>query len=248
MTTSADVIAAINQRRTRLTIRPDTSGTAPGSLPAGWQQWLDAMPIVDAHAEGSPAPALVEAMAQRPLRPIPRSPSPLGRARSFASLLQQQWQPDLRDERTMRIGAGAIDILLHVILIGLFLWLMYLRFTMPPPPVEDGDEVVQVEFIGRGNIAEGGGALANAGAESGPAAAAAMTRAATRAPATGRPDAPSPSIPVAQPPQVSASSEAPQRVRELSAAGSNGRGATFAGQRSARARTAVLPVACAERA
>lgn len=212
MTTSDDVIAAINQRRTRLTIRPE----APGALPAGWQQWLDAMPLVNAHTEGSPAPALVAAMAERPLRPIPRSPAFLGRWQAFASLLQQQWQPDLPDERPMRIGAGAIDILLHTIFISLLLWLMYLHFTMPPPLEEEGDEAVQVEFIGRGNVAEGGGALANAGAESAPSAAAPTTRAPLPAPATGRPDAPIESIQVPQPPQVSASSESPQRVREVS--------------------------------
>ncbi|MGV8923470.1 MAG: hypothetical protein ACOH1L_09010 [Thermomonas sp.] len=212
---SDDVIAAINQRRRRLTIRPDTSDTTPGSLPAGWQQWLDAMPVVDANVEGSLAPALVEAMAQRPLRAIPRSPAALSRWQAICSLMRQQWKPDLGDERSMRIGAGAVDILLHTILIGLFLWLMYLRFTMPPAPEDESDSVVQVEFIGRGNIAEGGGTLANAGAESGPAAAAPTSRAVTPAPATGRPDAPVVSIPVPQPPQVSASSEAPRLVREL---------------------------------
>lgn len=172
------------------------------------------MPVLDAHAEGAPAPAMVAALVQRPLRPIPRSPSPLGRWRSFAILLQQHWQTDPRDERTMRIGAGAVDIFLHLILISLLLWLMYLRFLTPPPPQEDA-EAVQVEFIGRGNIAEGGGALANAGAESAPSAAASATRAAIPAPATGRPDAPIASVPVTKPPQVSASSVVPERVREL---------------------------------
>ncbi|MGV8944055.1 hypothetical protein [Thermomonas sp.] len=211
MTTSDDVIAAINQRRTRLTIRPEV----PGALPDGWQQWLDAMPVVDAHAEGSPAPVMVAMMAKRPLRPIPRSPAALSRWQAISGLLRQQWEPDPPDERGMRIGAGAIDILLHSILIGLFLWLMYLNLMMPPAPQEEGDQVVQVEFIGRGNIAEGGGALASAGAESGAAAAAPTTRMQTPTPATGRPDAPIGAVAVPQPPQVSASSEAPQPIREL---------------------------------
>lgn len=215
MTTSSDdVIAAINQRRRRLTIRPDTAGTTPGALPSGWQQWLDAMPVGDANAAGSRAPALVDAMAQRPLRQIPRSPSVLGGWQAFSSLLRQQWQPDLPDERRMRIGAGVFDILLHVILIGLLIWLMYLQFMALPAPAEDSDSVVQVEFIGRGNIAEGGGALANAGAESAPAAAAAHARAETPSPATRRPDVPA-SVAVPQPAQLSASSESPQRIREL---------------------------------
>jgi len=210
VTTSADVIAALNQRRTRLTLRPET----PGKLPAGWQDWLDAMPPVNGHSEGALAPSLVAAFVQRPLRPIPRAPSPMGRLQSIGRLLQQQWHQDLRDERTMRIAVGAIDILLHLILISLLLWLMYLRFMMPPLPAEE-QEAVQVEFIGRGNVAEGGGALANAGAESATAAAASATRAVTPAPATGRPDAAIATVPMPQPPQVTASSEIPQRVREL---------------------------------
>ena len=46
MTTAADVIAALNQRRQRKSLRPEV----PGQLPAGWQGWLDAQPRVDAHA------------------------------------------------------------------------------------------------------------------------------------------------------------------------------------------------------
>ena len=184
-------------------------------MSAGWQEWLDAAPSVDAHAKGPPATALVEALSQRPLRPLPRRPAALSRWQAACSLLRQQWEPDFRDERPLRISAGAVDILLHTILFGLMAWLMYLRFTMPPAPEDDSDNVVQVEFIGRGNVAEGGGALANAGAESGPAAAARSTRADNPAPATGRPDAPNVSIQVPPPPQLSASSEAPQLVREL---------------------------------
>ena len=183
-------------------------------LPAGWQDWLDAMPRIDGHTEGALAPSLVAAFVQRPLRPIPRTPSPMGRLQSIGRLLQQQWEPDLRDERRMRIVVGAVDIVLHLILITLLLWLMYLRFMMPPAPPED-EQAVQVEFIGRGNVAEGGGALANAGAESAPAAAASATRAATPTPATGRPDASISAVAMAQQTQVSASSEAPERVRDL---------------------------------
>ncbi|MDQ3039905.1 MAG: hypothetical protein M3Q51_00665 [Pseudomonadota bacterium] len=210
MTTSADVIAAINQRRTRLTIRPET----PGALPTGWQQWLDAMPVSNARAKGTLAHSLVDTIAQRPLRPIPRRPAALSRLESFASLLRQQWQPDLADERSMRIGAGAIDILLHAILIGLLAWLIYLHLMMPAPPLDDSDEAVQVEFIGRGNLAEGGGAIANAGSESGPAAAAPTTRAVTPTPASGSPDASIVAIATPQPP-ASASSEAPTPVQEV---------------------------------
>ena len=109
---------------------------------------------------------------------------------------------------------GAVDMLLHIVLVGLLLWLMYLGFVALARQQPE-DEAIQVEFIGRGNVAEGGGALANAGAESAAAAAAPATRATTPAPATGRPDAPLETMAVPPQPQVAASSEAPQRVREI---------------------------------
>lgn len=210
MTTAADFIAALDQRRTRFSNRPEL----PGQMPPGWQRWFDAMPSVDAHAPGAPAPALVDVLAQRPLRAIPRAPKALSRWQAFGQLLQQNWTPNLRDERGLRIGVGAVDIVLHIILVALLLWLMYLRFIAMLQAQPEEAEAVQVEFIGRGNIAEGGGAIANAGAESAPASPAPATRAATPAPATGRPDAPIETMTIPPPPQIAASSEAPQRVRE----------------------------------
>jgi hypothetical protein len=210
VTTAADVIAALNQRRQRKSLRPEL----PGQLPPGWQGWLDAQPRVDAHVPGAPAPALVEVFAQRPLRAIPRAPRPLNRWQAFARLLRQNWEPDLREERGLRIGVSTVDILLHILLAELLLWLMYLHLIVSPPrPAED--EAIQVEFIGRANVAEGGGAIANAGAESAPAATAPATRASTLSPATGRPDAPIETLAMPVPPQVAASSDAPQRIREL---------------------------------
>lgn len=210
MTTAADLVAALNQRRTRFSIRPE----APGQMPPGWQHWFEAMPPVGAPAPGAPAPSWVEAFVQRPLRAIPRSPKPLGRWQSLGVLLRQEWAPDEREERGLRIGVGTVDMLLHIVLVGLLLWLMYLGFVALARQQPE-DEAIQVEFIGRGNVAEGGGALANAGAESAAAAAAPATRATTPAPATGRPDAPLETMAVPPQPQVAASSEAPQRVREI---------------------------------
>ena len=211
MTTAADVIAALNQRRKLKSLRPEVTG----QLPAGWQRWLDEMPVVDGQAVGASAPSWVDAFVQRPLRKIPRAPAAMGRLQSLGQLLQQNWTPNARDERGLRIGVGALDILLHIVLVALLLWLMYLRFMALAQLPPEEDEAVQVEFIGRGNVAEGGGAIANAGAESAPAAAAPATRAPTPAPATGRPDAPIETMAVPPQPQVAASSEAPQRVREI---------------------------------
>lgn len=210
MTTAADLIAALDQRRMRFSNRPEQ----PGQMPPGWQRWFDAMPVVDAQAKGASPSSLAEVFAGRPLRAIPRAPKLLNRWQAFGRLLRQNWIPDEREERGLRIGAGTLDILLHILLAGLLLWLMYLHFIALPQQ-QGEDEAVQVEFIGRGNIAEGGGAIANAGAESAPAASAPAARATTPSPATGRPDAPIETMAVPIPPQLAATSEAPQRVREL---------------------------------
>ena len=210
MTTAADLVAAFNQRRMRFSNRPEV----PGQMPAGWQHWFDAMPMVDAHAAGASPSSLADVFAQRPLRAIPRAPKRLNRWQSVTHLLRQNWTPDEREERGLRIGVSTLDMVLHILVVGLLLWLMYLHFIALPQRQTE-DEAIQVEFIGRGNIAEGGGAVANAGAESAAAASAPATRASTPSPATGRPDAPIETMAVPSPPQIAASNEAPQRVREL---------------------------------
>jgi len=100
-------------------------------------------------------------------------------------LWQQGWEPDRREERGLRIGVRVLDIVLHLLLAAALLWLMYLGFlAMAQRQEEEEDEAVQVEFVGRGNVAEGGGALANAGADSAPASAAPAQRASTSSPAS----------------------------------------------------------------
>ena len=113
MTTAADVIAALNQRRQRKSLRPE----AAGQLPSGWQDWLDAQPRVDAEASGAAVAGLVDAAAAKPLRAIPRSPRRLNRWQAFGVLWQQSWEPDLREERALRIGVRVLDMILHLSLI-----------------------------------------------------------------------------------------------------------------------------------
>ena len=206
MTSAADLIAALNQKRKLLSLRPEM----PGELPPGWQRWLDAIPVVDGAAANAKPQPWVDAFLQRPLRAIPRSPPMLGRWQAALRLLQQEWEPDPRDERGLRIGVGVVDLLLHLVLVALLFWLVYLGFMATAQPQEE-DETVQVEFIGRGNVAEGGGAIANAGAGSAPADAAPATRASTPAPATGHPDAPVASRAAPSPSQVAASNDAPEQ-------------------------------------
>lgn len=167
MTTANEVIAALNQRRLL------KAGRAPdGSrFPPGWQRWFDAMPVADPAAAGARPRALVDLMAARPLRPVPPRSPPMGRLAALRSLMRQGVEPDDPGERGLRIGAGAIDIVMHIVLVGFLLWLMYLGMLAVQQAPEESD-AVQVEFIGRGNREEGGGALAVEGAQSAPAAAA----------------------------------------------------------------------------
>ena len=176
MTTANDVIAALNQRRLLKTGHEPS----PSQLPAGWQGWLDAMVQTAAPIRHAPPQDWVDSLVQRPAPAVSKSG---GLGLPFFQLLRLGRPPDPREDRKLRIGVGAADVLLHLVLVGLLLWLMYLRFLALAQQQEDEQgEAVQVEFIGRGNVATGGGALANAGVESAPAAASAARRASPTVP------------------------------------------------------------------
>ena len=217
MTTANDVIAALNQRR----LLKSGHAAGPELLPPGWQRWFDALPRSDADAQARPR-ALADVFAARPLRQPPPRSKDMHPLAALLSLLRQGPEPDDPGERALRIGAGAIDVLLHIVLVAVLLWLMYLgMLALQRAPEDDG--AVQVEFIGRGNIEPGGGALAAESAQSGPAAAATRQPASSEAPrstepaaaaapetatsvaATAAPPEPAPDaqMPAAQPLQVS---------------------------------------------
>ena len=219
MTTANDVIAALNQRRLLKTGRE----SGPEQLAAGWQRWFDAIPNAEGDPQSRPR-ALTDVFAARPLRQPPPRSAQLGPLAALLSLLRQGPEPDDPGERALRIAAGAIDIVMHIVLVGLLLWLMYLGMLALQRAPDEDDGAVQVEFIGRGSTEEGGGALAADGAQSSPAApAASRSPAPTGAadsvatggvpaptPATGAapPEpAPEPEVAAAQPLQVS---EVPQ--------------------------------------
>lgn len=205
MTKAADFIAALNQRWRLKTGREasDTQG-----LPAGWQSWLDTMQPAAKRGLRPDSQSWVAALETHPLQ---RPGKDKGLTRPFFQLLRLSRPYDPRDERRLRIGATSADILLHLILAGLLLWLMYLQLYAVPLSEEDdggGSEAVQVEFIGRGNVREGGGALATEGAEAAPAAASsaaagkptgsAVVAAASPAAASARPQLEQVMVPPAQ--------------------------------------------------
>lgn len=210
MTTAADVIAALNQRRLLKSGRAE----AAGELPAGWQRWFDTMAPIDAQAARARSEAWVAPLAQRLTYAAHAKATRLGLP--FFQLQRLGRPVDPSDERGLRIGVGVVDIVLHILLAGLLLWLMYLRFLELAQQEEEPDNVVQVEFIGRGNADTGGGALANAGAESAAASAApARNPSPTPAPQAATPPEPASApleverLAVPPPSAVAASSEAP---------------------------------------
>lgn len=224
MTTAQELIAALERRR--LLKRGQADG--PMGMPEGWQRWFESQPPVDADAARARVEAWVAPLAQRMPHAAPARATRLGLP--FFHLQRLARPHDPRDERALRIGVGVLDLLLHVVLAVALLWLMYLHLLAMTQQQDDPGQVVQVEFIGRGNAETGGGAMASAGA---PASVPTRSRGARRAaPATASspaemsppaPDlapatlAPPPSIDVSRP--VPALLEAPtlsQQVLQVS--------------------------------
>lgn len=195
MTTAADVIAALNQKRLLKRGQPDT----PGQLPAGWNQWIaEGQSVRCAQRARDRAASWVDTLAQRLSY---AQIKPLKLSLPFFHLQRLSRPHDPRQERGLRIGVGVVDLVMHIVLAALVIWLMYLRFLALANAPQDDSSVVQVEFIGRGNAETGGGALANAGATQAPAA------------ASKTPPTPTPTPPAeAQPPQVAQQSQAAQQL------------------------------------
>lgn len=152
MFTSADLIEAL-RKRGRRSLRPDTPA---GEFPPGWQAWLDAMSTRLGAVTGAAADGFVALFLERePALPPPRVAG-LTRWQAFATLWRQQWQPPAPEERRMRLWAMAITFAIHLVLLVLLIWIAFVRFTGAPPRA--AEEVVQVEFIGRGTPEQNGGA------------------------------------------------------------------------------------------
>lgn len=227
MFTSAELIEAL-RRRTRRSLRPETP---PGEFPPGWHAWFVSMREHVGAIAGASADAIVALLALRVPRMPPSRLPQLNSPQAFAALWRQQWLPASRDERAQRIAAFAIALLLQVFFSIALLYLAYARFG-GEPPARQGEDVVQVEFIGEGSPQEqGGGAAAgpvatpaSAASAKPPASAAASARAAASAAraaaseAAPEGEAPSPPAPAtpqqAQPVQVSESA-APEPVFAL---------------------------------
>ncbi|GAB3751111.1 transmembrane repetitive protein [Lysobacter olei] len=89
--------------------------------------------------------------------PAPRGRDALlNRWQAFSTLWRQQWQAAPREERYVRWAAATFSVLVNLFFAFALIWLMYLQFLgLEPPP--QGEDVVQVEFLGAGTPEEVGG-------------------------------------------------------------------------------------------
>ena len=162
MTTAQELIAALERRRLLKRGHADT----PGEMPAGWQRWFDDQPQADVGAARARIEAWVQPLAQRLTYAAQSRATRLGLPFFYLQRLARPDDP--RDERVLRIGVGAADILLHLLLAATLLWLMYLHLAELARREDEPGQVVQIHFIGRGNAQTGGGALAEQGAQASP--------------------------------------------------------------------------------
>ena len=192
MYNASDLIAILLERprSSRLWFRASDARPV-GEFPPGWRAWFAAMRQRADAVRGATAEAIVAIfLGREPKRPAPRSPL-LNDWQAFAALWRQQWQPASEDQRLHRIVALATTMVVHVVFFILLLWLAYVRFGEAPPP--QGEEVVQVEFIGEGTPDVPGG-----GAEEG-------TEPEQEKPSAQPAANPAPSPAAAQPPAAAAS-------------------------------------------
>lgn len=216
MFSSAELIEAL-RRRARRSLRPERP---PGTFPEGWSAWFASISERIGAVTGATADAILQIMLQREPALPPRAMLELNRWQSFNTLWRQQWYPASGDERGMRWIAIAITAVIHLILVIVLVWLAYIRFIELPTAAPEGDNVVQVEYIGQGTpIEQGGGPpQAEVARQTDASSAAASAQAAiskVQAPqeiaqATPQPDTTTPPAanPDAQPPQEPAPSAA----------------------------------------
>jgi hypothetical protein len=152
MTNAADLIQLL-LRRTQLRAH---RMPPPGEFPAGWKQWFAAMKLHPGHVTGAPADQIVGELARRAPSMPPVRVADLTRWQAFSTLWRQEWQPAEPVDRRIRVAAGAISVLWHVLFVVLLVWLMYLQYLVATPPPQ-GEDVVQVEYIGAGMPENSGG-------------------------------------------------------------------------------------------
>lgn len=194
MFSSAELIEAL-RRRTRRSLRP----LPPvGEFPPGWRDWFIATQARSRGVAGAAAGDIAALLMAREPQPSTQVLEVLGPWRAYATLWRQGWQPASRDERGTRVAAMTLSILLHLLFALALVWLMHARFFVfaAPEAAREGEQVIQVEFIGTGTPEDAGGGAAQATSDDEPSpaasASAAPSAAAAREPQPAPPPAPLP--------------------------------------------------------
>ena len=196
MFSAAELIEAL-RRRARRSLRPSLP---VGELPPGWREWFSAAGARSRGVAGARASDIAAVlMAREPYLPT-RVLEVLGPWRSYTTLWRQGWQPASRDERGTRIAAMALSMLLHLLFAVALVWLMHARFFAFPAPeaAREGEQVIQVEFIGTGTPEDAGGGAARETADQAPSPAASASAAPSVVASSEPLDAPPPA-PVPEP-------------------------------------------------
>ncbi|KQY52385.1 hypothetical protein [Lysobacter sp. Root494] len=155
MFTAADLIQALQRR---LQLRAPHLRRPPGEFPPGWKQWFEAMPVRAGAISGATAQALIDVFLQRPLTDRPLRSGELTRWQAFNTLWRQDWHAPEPEDRKLRWFAGAFTAMWHVVFGILLLWFWYTQMLYVEEATKRrGEQVVQIEFIGRGTPEEAGG-------------------------------------------------------------------------------------------
>ncbi|MFC5568858.1 hypothetical protein ACFPN1_02105 [Lysobacter yangpyeongensis] len=164
------------------------------------------MPARAGAITGATAPAIIEILLQRPLAERPRRSGELTRWQAFNTLWRQDWHAPEPEDRKVRWFAGAFSAVWHLVFGILLLWFWYTQsLYLEEATKRRGEEVVQIEFIGRGTPEEAGGGQApeqpQEQAEQAEQAEAASVPAATAQPEPA-PEVPQPAGPALAQPQI----------------------------------------------
>lgn len=224
MFTAAELIETLH-RRLRLQIRRGQE-RPPGEFPPGWSAWFAELGARRGRVVGALPEDIIGILAQRPLARPPRRVGELTRWQAFNAIWRQQWHPPEPDERGIRRASIAITIVWHFLFAIGLLWLLVFQYLgVPPEPASAGEQVVQVEYVGRGTPEDTGGGpktpepdeAAMPAAEASPQAAAPSPPGARIAVETPSIEAPVPDVPqrdVPEPQLPLAEAEQPVAVSE----------------------------------
>ncbi|MGH8032897.1 MAG: hypothetical protein ACREO8_11185, partial [Luteimonas sp.] len=161
MYSSAELIDALRRRAQQ----------PAGEFPSGWAAWFAQMRERVGTVTGATAAAILAIMLDREPAAPPRAVLALNRWQSFSTLWRQQWHPESRDSRATRVVGIVVSLLLHLLFAVFLVYLAYVRLMAVSTDAPEGEDVIQVQYIGDGTPQDTGGGPAQAATVAPPAGA-----------------------------------------------------------------------------